>query len=316
MDITFYMIEGDSIIHANQNVKPEDWSELIDWIDIRTDDRKELITFFQKQNVYSNLRDCIEYPEDFPFSNTFGDTTILNVSISKATDIYSADHVSIIVDNTLIVTVIPKKSDLFSQRNLIVYAEDKYPSIGSFLFYNLAIKTLAQNSVNKGIARNRLTGMEQVLTTAPEDISSNDLISCERDIRQLSDIVEDQYVGFEILASIIDVRLQQKDNTYADIITKGFEPLDKSMQRLEKKAESLRLQYMLYQQEKSTRKINVLTIIQAVFVPLTFIAGVYGMNFINIPELSWPFGYGVIWLVFVAIASTLLIYFYRKGWFD
>ena len=92
--------------------------------------------------------------------------------------------------------------------------------------------------------------------------------------------------------------------------------MDKAMLRLEKKAESLRLQYMLLQQEKSTKKINVLTIVQAIFVPLTFIAGVYGMNFINIPELNWPFGYLFAWLVFIGLASGLLIYFYRKGWFD
>jgi magnesium transporter len=97
---------------------------------------------------------------------------------------------------------------------------------------------------------------------------------------------------------------------------KGFVPLDKAMQRLEKKAESLRLQFLLFQQEESTRKINVLTIIQAIFVPLTFIGGVYGMNFVNIPELKLEYGYLYVWVLFVGLASALLTYFYKKGWFD
>ena len=99
-------------------------------------------------------------------------------------------------------------------------------------------------------------------------------------------------------------------------LIKGFEPLDKAMQRLEKKAASLRAQYMLIQQEKATRKINILTIIQAIFVPLTFVAGVYGMNFVNMPELNWHYGYLLVWLVFIGLAAGLLFYFYRKGWFD
>ena len=154
------------------------------------------------------------------------------------------------------------------------------------------------------------------MTTDPEEISSNDLMSCERDINQLSDIIEDQYVGFEILLSLSSINLKKGDFQQISNTIKGFEPLNKAMLRLEKKAESLRLQYMLIQQERSTRKINVLTIIQAVFVPMTFIAGVYGMNFVNMPELNWPYAYFLVWFIFVVIAGGLVAYFYRKGWFD
>jgi len=73
---------------------------------------------------------------------------------------------------------------------------------------------------------------------------------------------------------------------------------------------------MLIQQEKSTRKINLLTIIQAIFVPLTFIAGIYGMNFINMPELQWEYGYFYTLFLFAAIATVSLYFFYKKGWFD
>ena len=123
-------------------------------------------------------------------------------------------------------------------------------------------------------------------------------------------------LAFEILASLSSSNLKQEEIQTTRSTIKGFEPLDKAMQRLEKKAESLRLQYMLIQQEKSTRKINVLTIIQAIFVPLTFIAGVYGMNFVNMPELNWHYGYLYTWLAFVGLAGGLMIYFNRKGWFD
>jgi Mg2+ and Co2+ transporter CorA len=149
-----------------------------------------------------------------------------------------------------------------------------------------------------------------------EDVSSKDLWSCERDIHSLSDIIEDQYVSFEALVSLSYVAIESQDNFQLRGLIKGFEPLDKAMLRLENKAESLRLHYMLFQQEKSTKKINLLTIVQAVFVPLTFIAGVYGMNFINMPELNWRLGYLYVWFAFIALASLLLLYFYRKGWFD
>jgi magnesium transporter len=60
--------------------------------------------------------------------------------------------------------------------------------------------------------------------------------------------------------------------------------------------------------------MKVLTIIATIFIPLTFVAGVYGMNFKYMPELNSRWGYPVVWLVMLIIASTMLIYFKRKKW--
>lgn len=57
-----------------------------------------------------------------------------------------------------------------------------------------------------------------------------------------------------------------------------------------------------------------LTIIATIFLPLSWIAGIYGMNFEFMPELHWAFGYPMALLMMAAFAAGLLIYFYRKGW--
>jgi magnesium transporter len=66
--------------------------------------------------------------------------------------------------------------------------------------------------------------------------------------------------------------------------------------------------------------MRVLTIIATVFIPLTFIVGVYGMNFDpgagpwSMPELQQPLGYAVVWLLMIFIAGLMLVYFRRKSW--
>jgi magnesium transporter len=60
--------------------------------------------------------------------------------------------------------------------------------------------------------------------------------------------------------------------------------------------------------------MKVLTVFASVFIPLTFIAGVYGMNFAYMPELAWRWAYPSLWLVMVAVAVTMLVYFRRKRW--
>jgi magnesium transporter len=66
---------------------------------------------------------------------------------------------------------------------------------------------------------------------------------------------------------------------------------------------------------KMNEVMKVLTIIATIFIPLTFIAGVYGMNFENMPELTWGFGYYGIMLFMFLIASFMLYFFKRKKWF-
>jgi len=60
--------------------------------------------------------------------------------------------------------------------------------------------------------------------------------------------------------------------------------------------------------------MKVLTIIATIFIPLTFIVGVYGMNFKYMPELEWRFGYPLIWLIMLAIGISMLILFRKKNW--
>jgi magnesium transporter len=60
--------------------------------------------------------------------------------------------------------------------------------------------------------------------------------------------------------------------------------------------------------------MKVLTIFSAVMLPLTFIAGVYGMNFDYIPELKQPYGYFVVWIIMITVAAGMLTFFWRRGW--
>jgi len=60
--------------------------------------------------------------------------------------------------------------------------------------------------------------------------------------------------------------------------------------------------------------IKVLTIITTIFIPITFLAGVYGMNFHYMPEANLPWAYPAFWTICVVLAGGMLVLFKRKGW--
>ena len=74
----------------------------------------------------------------------------------------------------------------------------------------------------------------------------------------------------------------------------------------------------IYHSAMSTRLndiMAVLTVFSVVFIPLSFIAGLYGMNFVNMPELSYAYGYFIVLGVMLVIAIVMLLYFRKKKWF-
>jgi magnesium transporter len=67
--------------------------------------------------------------------------------------------------------------------------------------------------------------------------------------------------------------------------------------------------------QRTNEIVKVLTLLSSIFIPLTFIAGVYGMNFDYMPELRAKSGYPLVLLAMAAIAGGLLLWFRRRGWF-
>lgn len=72
--------------------------------------------------------------------------------------------------------------------------------------------------------------------------------------------------------------------------------------------------YMTTISNKMNEVMKVLTIIATIFIPLTFIAGIYGMNFENMPELNYKYSYFVLWGVMIVLFIGMLFYFKRKKW--
>ena len=72
--------------------------------------------------------------------------------------------------------------------------------------------------------------------------------------------------------------------------------------------------YLSSLSNKMNAVMKVLTIIATLFIPLTFVAGIYGMNFKYMPELEWRWSYPIVWLIMIAVAVVMLCYFKRKKW--
>lgn len=78
----------------------------------------------------------------------------------------------------------------------------------------------------------------------------------------------------------------------------------------------MRDSYISMNSDRMNTIMKTLTVITTIFMPLTFIAGVYGMNFANMPELKWNWGYFAVLGIMISIGISMFLWFRQKRWFD
>ena len=101
---------------------------------------------------------------------------------------------------------------------------------------------------------------------------------------------------------------------FKDLYDKSFQVIE-TVETYREMVNNLQELYLALNSHRMNEVMKVLTIIATLFIPLTFIAGVYGMNFEYMPELTWKWGYFGIMGIMFGISMVQIYFFWRKKWF-
>ncbi len=134
-----------------------------------------------------------------------------------------------------------------------------------------------------------------------------EIVHVRRNIAPLREVLSSLHKGDPKLVS------QATEKFFADV----YDHVLQVVESIDANREILSGLIDLYLSSASNRTndiMKVLTIMAAIFIPITFIAGVYGMNFEVIPELKWKYGYFYVWSVMLGLVLAMLLYFKKKKW--
>lgn len=316
MKTSFYSFKDGKVVKTEKVLEPGQWDEHADWVEIHSSDRKKVAEHLQHIPLIKENRRFILNPENHTIPKTDKEFILQNFIVSRKDNIFRGDYLTLIELKNQVIIIIPETIEVNSNQFQPEHIKASFVNLKNFFYFNMIADVFAQNIGNMNTARARLNTMEEQMLKKPDKLSSHQVMDTRNDIRQIADIIEDQYVGLNILFSFLDVDEHKDDVSKLKEVLYGFKEINRIAARLEEKAESFRTQFMLIHQEEAAHKINILTILQAIFIPLTFIAGVYGMNFKYMPELSWEHGYYIVLGSFIVLAGFLLIFFKKNGWFD
>lgn len=289
------------------------------WLEINSDDRNIVADFLRKHNIEEKILERIVNPGISPRFNVLANSIIFDLPIPANQIDSNTEYLTVLISKNMLVTVLNNENNILKDIDKTIENNSIKLQLNVFMILYFMISEIIQFGIDSVTDfRYKIHSLSKRIDTHDDIPSIKEIIITKHEMGVLSGIIEDQYniIGFvprlnwDQQEEVENFRNELKD------LFRGFEHVQKNLERLEDKLESIHSQYQLILQEKGNKKLNTLTIIQAIFVPLTLIAGIYGMNFTFMPELTWSFGYFLILgLMGLLILGELLI-FKRKGWFD
>jgi magnesium transporter len=231
-------------------------------------------------------------------------------------DLISAEQVSMILGKTVLISFQEDVGDVFAPvRERIRKGKGRIRTGGcDYLAYALIDAIVDNYFVILEKVGQRLEAMEETIDADPDaDILDeihairHELIYLRKQVWPLREIVAhlqkegEPFIGEATGPFLRDVY----DHTIQTIDTiESFRDILSGMQDL----------YLSIISNRMNEVMKVLTIMATIFIPITFIAGVYGMNFSHMPELTWRWGYPAVWLVMLAVVVGMVAFFRRRKW--
>ncbi|MFM7723975.1 MAG: magnesium/cobalt transporter CorA [Bacteroidota bacterium] len=318
----FYAIKRDSISYfANDFLDDELDQDHLCWLNVHgISDHESIVQLCQRlqiekisiENIYLKQRrpKVEEYPAYLYFSVVF------IKSIEGDSEHFEEDQVTFFLGKDYLITMQTKLNHYFDQvRERIEKAKGKIRSLNSdFLLYRCmeAILDNYYSIVDEVIKATdqielRLNQQEDKSILHDIEAQKRKLIQLRIIARPLRDITEQISNSEGTLIHQDNLRyFRNLHNHSSNLITE----IDGQIQILDGLANF----YYAAQGQRMNEIMKTLTIVSAIFIPLTFIAGLYGMNFENMPELKIKNAYFVVLGIMFSIGVILFIYFLRRGW--
>lgn len=166
-------------------------------------------------------------------------------------------------------------------------------------------------------ARANVVSIDERLDQDADSVSIEEILDVKQAVSRLIAVSEEQEECFEVLAEIETDALDfSRLKGLMKLLTSISSSVNRRADRLVTQVSDLRARYEMNLQDRTNHRLAILTIISAVFLPLSLIAGIWGMNFAEMPELKIPYGY-FYGLGFMTLMGAGLVWlFYWRGWFD
>lgn len=287
------------------------------WIDVEGDS-KELESYPRPAGVSLSTLIKALAQQGFPTATATEEAVMLSLPVRRTWDQEDASFVTFIMQEGRVVTLRAENAYNFEQLRTQLaeggaVAVTDAPALLLILFENVV-----ENNMRCFIdARTRAEELSARVDAAPRRVQEYEVAAVRRKVDRLHSQFEDQFYGLADLQALTS-HPQLSDGVRRKIhdISDAQNHLLRNLTRLEDRLRALEQQCQYALQQQTDQRLRQLTVLSSIFMPLTLITGVYGMNFPSLPGTKWQYGYYSLMVGMGAFTVLLLYFLKRKGWFD
>lgn len=226
--------------------------------------------------------------------------------------------VSFLCMKNILITLHPKSfsklhhSDLLPESTTWLHNRS-IAGLVSAMMIGMSLRTL--ESVTE--LRNSVTSLEGKMERDPDTVEIDEIMSLRSDLLTNEVLTYDSLPCLSPLTTFDKSFFNSKEaEEYMNCALGNMQAVDRSLNSLGARIEALHSEFDSNVQNKTNHRLNILTVLSAIFMPITLLAGIWGMNFEKMPELGFAFGYPMALGSMVIIAMAMLFLFRKGGWFD
>jgi len=299
-------------------VQPEIENEPQFWLEVEETTTAELEENLKQLNLHPLImEDCIN-PDHGTLIDRYPEAVYIEFPTNAGHDYGEVAYLSIICLPASIITI--RRRDVAQLPQLIAsLQQDSCLELGNTanLLYKLIDYFIDKTVTQSLVYRQQLNLIAKSVVHDPDDLDPNQIADLKRQVSQLESICEDQLYCAKSLVTHTDTVIQTtgQEAYFHDLVSDAEQGL-RAITRLNNHVKDLQDNYVMQQHDSFEKRLGILTIISAIFLPLTFFTGFFGMNFINMGMLEWEYGSILVTVLMVFISLSLLWYFNSRGWFD
>jgi magnesium transporter len=290
------------------------------WVNFDRKISKELLEEFvkrvplhplvQEDLLSKNELPKMEFYEDHLFA------LVKMMDLRKDNFLVTEDVCFILTNHTLFTFQDEVKGDVFHDiRNRLTYNIGKVrKSPMDYLFWRLLDVITKQYHYILEHYRTKIEQIEEGLMNNDSAIKINEIVKIKRELNQIRKFVLPLKDEISLIRQESNDLIHKSTLHYFRDIQDHLINLESTFMHCRELVRDVIELQNSNQAQHMNQIIKILTIISSIFIPLTFLVGVYGMNFKYFPELEFKYAYPLLWLVMVMIGGGMWAYFKRKNW--
>ncbi len=287
------------------------------WIDIEFPEAEELSEFLAPLDIPRPILESCLKPSDESELERYESLIYIEFPIVTKNHELQRTYVSIIFLGTTLITIhMEPISGVSTLRTKLSIESIFHSSSISGLLYEIFVYFIKQTYHFYQDIRYQINNLSDSIHDNSDSVELRNILDIVRLVDFFISIIEDQNYCIEsLLASESKTVGLEDQRQYFKDLSRSVQNGLRTLNRYDARVKDLHQYYMLTLQDRTNNRLKVLTIISAVILPLTLIAGIYGMNFEHMPELDNHYAYFIVLGIMFVIALALLFYFHRRGWF-